>query len=518
MFPTPVHAYPPGTAFVSDYENVADWAFVSGEPIVADTIHYVQGTQGIKFTSINSSFTREDRVIVLDATNKQFEMDVWVDNVTNLSWLGIFFQSGGGWGDYFDYYTWVPFLNNGWNKLIISRPSCTVGGGVPDWATITAVRCIVVSNADTTVNVTLDNFVMIPTIYTGKVTFRFDDGLTDQYTLAKPILDTYGYKAVIAVIINSIGWGIHMNQTQLLNLQTDGWDIVSHTMNHYPMDSISAANATLELSLSKTWLINNGFPNGARFYIAPYGQYVVQDALAKSYYESQSLMITRYENLPITDPYRVAIRIEIVDATPLATLKTFVDDAKTYGCWVIFLVHDVTPAVATLLTDITAYINAQGVDVVTYSDVFIPDAPTNFVISPNIKGQVNLSWTKGNGADNTIIRYQQGGYPSTPTSGASAYNGSSSSATVSDLPNGNRYFFRGWSSNNMDGNSQYSNTTAEANSIVYSMNNTFMIVVLVIGVAFVLIILATRNATDILVISIMTSITIMIMMAIWMFS
>jgi peptidoglycan/xylan/chitin deacetylase (PgdA/CDA1 family) len=461
ILPYSVLAYPTGTAFVSDCENVADWSSWGGEMHVADTVHYVQGTQGIKFTSINTVQTLANRNISLDATDKQFEASVYIDDVANLDYLRIQFTSAGGhFTDYFTYdIFYTGYLHSGWNTLVINRANCSIVAGAPSWTTITDARFIIGSKAATTVNVTLDNFVIIPSVYTGKVTFRFDDGLTSAYTVAKPILDIYGYAGVSSVITHNIGLTNYMNVTQLTALQNAGWDIVSHGDHHYQMDSISTANATAEMVNSRNILINNGFAKGARYYVPPYGQWVVHDTLAKTYYDGQFITRPSYDNVLVSDTYRNGSILEITDATSLATIKGYIDNVKTYRAWVTFLIHGVTPAVAILLDDTVDYINAQGVDVVTFSDIFAPSSPTSFTVINHGEHQLNLSWTKGLGSDNTLVRYKLGSYPTSITDGTLLYNGSSSSTTMSGLTEGEIYYIGIWGENSMDSISQYSSRT-----------------------------------------------------------
>ena len=85
-----------------------------------------------------------------------------------------------------------------------------------------------------------------------------------------------------------------------------------------------------------------------------------------------------------------------------------------------------------------------------------PDAPTSLTATAHTKNSASLSWTKGTGADRTVIRYSTTGYPATPTSGSLAYNGTDSSTTVSGLSNGQIHYFRAWAYSSDSGLSQFS--------------------------------------------------------------
>ena len=67
---------------------------------------------------------------------------------------------------------------------------------------------------------------------TRSVILSFDDSTLGQYTIAKPILDKYGFKATFFTVCNYVGTNNHMNWTQISTLHNQGHDIESHTMNH----------------------------------------------------------------------------------------------------------------------------------------------------------------------------------------------------------------------------------------------------------------------------------------------
>lgn len=75
----------------------------------------------------------------------------------------------------------------------------------------------------------------------------------------------------------------------------------------------------------------------------------------------------------------------------------------------------------------------------------LPAAPSSFTATGIDDGNISLSWTKGTGADNTIIRYQTGSYPLSTTNGSEAYNSTGTTQTVSGLDPGTTYYFRAWS-------------------------------------------------------------------------
>lgn len=78
--------------------------------------------------------------------------------------------------------------------------------------------------------------------------------------------------------------------------------------------------------------------------------------------------------------------------------------------------------------------------------------PGNLSGYPNASA-VELTWQKGAGSVNTMIRYKIGAYPSSTSDGDLAYNGSSGGYTHTSLTPGTNYYYRAWSE---DGTGVYS--------------------------------------------------------------
>lgn len=96
-----------------------------------------------------------------------------------------------------------------------------------------------------------------------KFAITFDDGYESVYDEAFPILAKYGFKATVFVITNFIGkenlWDVnigwkkfkHLNAKQILELDSNGWEIASHTCNHKSLNHLSEKNLKSELKDSK---------------------------------------------------------------------------------------------------------------------------------------------------------------------------------------------------------------------------------------------------------------------------
>lgn len=87
------------------------------------------------------------------------------------------------------------------------------------------------------------------------VILNFDDGRKTQFTEAKPILDKYGYKATFYVVCNYVGNKPgYMNWKDVNQLNQEGHDIGSHSMNHIRLDKISNKDVKFEVGQSRKCL------------------------------------------------------------------------------------------------------------------------------------------------------------------------------------------------------------------------------------------------------------------------
>jgi len=88
-----------------------------------------------------------------------------------------------------------------------------------------------------------------------------------------------------------------------------------------------------------------------------------------------------------------------------------------------------------------------------------PDAPSSFSATTASSTQIDLSWTKGGGAQKTKIRRKQGSYPSNRNDGTQVYFGTGTSKPDTGLTEGTAYYYRTWSY--VQGSEQWSDNYAQ---------------------------------------------------------
>jgi peptidoglycan/xylan/chitin deacetylase (PgdA/CDA1 family) len=95
------------------------------------------------------------------------------------------------------------------------------------------------------------------------VILAFDDSPKSQFTLAKPILDKYGFKGSFFTVCTFVNNGINrfgnfsMDWQDIKTLQQQGHDIESHTMTHTDLNNKSQQNLDYEIGASKQCLLNH---------------------------------------------------------------------------------------------------------------------------------------------------------------------------------------------------------------------------------------------------------------------
>lgn len=205
------------------------------------------------------------------------------------------------------------------------------------------------------------------------VSFVFDDALASQYSNARSILNTAGFKGVFSVITQFAGSAPYMTWNNLTTLKNEGHEVNSHTRTHADLTTLAAASLQSEIQGSYDDLIARGFAPKTLVY--PYGgtspavKQVVQDAgylgARGSYYGF---------NAPVTDRYAL-YDIRLDKTSTLSGTKAVIDQVIANKRWLVFELHDILPSggdeytiTPTLLQSIVSYLKEKGVKVVTLEE------------------------------------------------------------------------------------------------------------------------------------------------------
>ncbi len=198
---------------------------------------------------------------------------------------------------------------------------------------------------------------------TAKISFTFDDGYATALTQAAPALAPYGLTGTSYIITGCVGMvkvpntcradtgKTYMTWDQISQLQnTYGWEIGSHTVNHYCLASsggdcqpnvLTPAQVNYELAQSKADLSAHGF--NAVDMATPYGDYnnQVLAQIAKYYQTQRGFADVGNNNYPYSD-YFVHI-MQVQGKVTVAQVEKTIDQAITNHQWLILAMHTIKP-------------------------------------------------------------------------------------------------------------------------------------------------------------------------------
>jgi hypothetical protein len=164
----------------------------------------------------------------------------------------------------------------------------------------------------------------------------FDDGNVTDYSIAKPILDEYHLVGVSAIITSYINKPNFLSLDEIKALAADNWEIVSHTVDHPDLTTLTPAQYDAELKNSLITLKGDGFTvNSIAFPFGAYNSDILADA--ETYYSSARDFEDGY-NPQGSFPFEIKIQ-KIVATTTVADVQGWIQHAKDNDEWLIIVTH-----------------------------------------------------------------------------------------------------------------------------------------------------------------------------------
>jgi len=147
---------------------------------------------------------------------------------------------------------------------------------------------------------------------------------------------------------------------------------------------------------------------------------------------------------PYDDGY---VDISFTDGTDIASAYTGSHlEGKLFISHFLIPGQQVTIKLYLICTDILGMIRYTVSEIKrNNSAATLPDAPSNLNAYNPTLTSIDLTWTKGIGADKTNILRKTDGYPSSPTDGTQVYFGAGKSFTDAGLNTETTYYYRAWS-------------------------------------------------------------------------
>jgi peptidoglycan/xylan/chitin deacetylase (PgdA/CDA1 family) len=179
----------------------------------------------------------------------------------------------------------------------------------------------------------------------GTVTFIFDDGNKTIIDKAYPVFKKHKVPASVAIYTNAIDKKGHMSKTNLVQIQRNGWEILSHGVTHSPLRAMNNLGIETELKQSKDKLKKLGLKvNG---FVAPYSFFPTNNMqlLKKHYsYAFNGYVDSRKEpvqNLIANSRNKHHLVRANMEGKSLEELQLYIDFAHEHGLWLVLYEHNV---------------------------------------------------------------------------------------------------------------------------------------------------------------------------------
>ncbi|MEI6040038.1 MAG: polysaccharide deacetylase family protein [Candidatus Berkelbacteria bacterium] len=182
-----------------------------------------------------------------------------------------------------------------------------------------------------------------PSKWTGIVTITFDDGSKTVYNSAYPIMKKYNIPATFYLTAGSIGKNEFVTWDDVNDLNKNGWEIASHTVNHPHLNTLTRNQAIAELVGAKDIFAQHGY--NVTSFAAPYGQYTSNIlALIEEYYQSNRKNQIRgnpgINHLDKLNNYGLS-SYEVGQSSTISVVKERINQAINQKGWLIIYFHSV---------------------------------------------------------------------------------------------------------------------------------------------------------------------------------
>jgi peptidoglycan/xylan/chitin deacetylase (PgdA/CDA1 family) len=207
----------------------------------------------------------------------------------------------------------------------------------------------------------------------GMLSLTFDDGWSTQITNARPEMNLRGFKGTYAVLSQALteSWATVFTLAQAKQLQLEGNEIASHTVDHADLTTLTDAAMAAEIRNSKAYLTAN-FGGTIPTFVTPYGKYTTK--VLTEIRANHAWHRTVTPGLISTETFTDQLpSYDIHVGVPVADVKAIIDQAVAQKKWGILTFHEIVTAGASSGTQldkadfvaILDYAKSTGIEVVT---------------------------------------------------------------------------------------------------------------------------------------------------------
>lgn len=362
--------------------------------VLDDTGDYVLGTQSARFTQPAGGPPAwiEKAGLALDLRDKVLRL--WLKLSGEASDVKDITVYAGRRG-FADYYKWPVATNGervqqyvqpgqGWTVIDLGFGDATAVGS-PRRADIEALRIRLNAPGGGNTSLHVNGVALYRETAAwpeGVVSICFDDGWRDNFTVARPILDAYGYPATVYAIRNLIGQPQRLTLRELHQLEDfAGWEIAGHAdrlaVHEATYTGVSPEALAEDSRNLQEWLRSEGF-RGANHCAYPEGAFddSVLRTVRKYWRAARSIIQPSTEVVTPPDPYCLRAW-SVATGDPPAALVNRLNGSRRGRQWCIVVFHHLVRSAPTEATDypvadfetIVGHIAELGMPVRTVGDV-----------------------------------------------------------------------------------------------------------------------------------------------------
>lgn len=313
---------------------------------------FLTGTGGIKMTLSTSSTGMKKNVgSSLDWSGMFFKLRVMCADWTKVQSFKMRpMMTNSLSGAYFDvelstYLTVAANHNNQWLEIIVPLTAFTVGGGVPDWTDVNYLMLMGNAVSGQSPVVYFDEVQLITNAASAPiVSITFDDGHDSNATLARQVLDIYGYNATLFLAPELVGTANYLTQAQVDSLADSDWEIAGHADTN--LTTLTGQALESFVRSKKLYLQERGYL-GSDLFAYPNGAWNDEVLNVIDKYFKYARTIINWQN-PIGYTEPLTIYAKIVNASiSAATVTGWIDDAITNNYWLVLVFHRIKSSGAT---------------------------------------------------------------------------------------------------------------------------------------------------------------------------
>lgn len=220
--------------------------------------------------------------------------------------------------------------------------------------------------------------IINPTSYNNQalITFSYDDGIANNYTVALPLHEKYkipcAFHIIGANMLNTAKWIEYMDPQEVKDAHRRGVEISSHSYLHNQIWLTNKSDDLIEFEcIESKKILKKIIGKDVETIAIPYSQYDDRvKNIVKKHYSAVRVFSELQNDIPPTDRYWIKSAIALVNSVTFEQVKAKIDEAVLNKKWCVLMFHgvderqrDIYEIHPTLLEQILQYVDSIGKNV-----------------------------------------------------------------------------------------------------------------------------------------------------------